>query len=121
MRRRAITGVDKDLGDQVVVLRRDASPGLDCGVDADAGPARHDPRGSPAPVPARSRGPGSSRQANLDGLAVRGRPGPLRGGQGGSGQGPARREAELLPDDVETGTSSVTPCSTWSRVLTSRK
>ena len=33
----------------------------------------------------------------------------------------ARRDAQLLLDQVEPVTASVTGCSTWSRALTSRK
>ena len=99
---RPIRGMDHQLGDQRVVVRRDPLPRLDRRVDPDAGPGRHDP----ATHPARRRGELARRvlggQAHLDRVAGRGG-GSLRGRDGRLGQGPAGGEPELLADDVEPG------------------
>ena len=56
-------GVDHELGDQRVVVRRDALAGLDRGVDPDARTGRHAPSDRPGRRSGRSRGLGPRRRS----------------------------------------------------------
>ena len=107
---------------EVVVVGRDPVAGPETGVDPDARAGRHDPAADPARRRARSHGPGP-----------RPRGGPRWRGSAGSAArvGSGQRAAAESGSPAASrncswtmsmpATSSVTPCSTWSRVLTSRK
>ena len=95
-----VAGVDHDLGDQVVVVGRDAVALPHPGVDADARAFRHDPVAYPPRAGGEVAGRVLGGQPNLDGMTHRRRR-PVRGGQDGVRQRSAGRQAELLRDDVE--------------------
>ena len=98
-----VRGVDHDLGDEVVVVGRDAVAGLEAGVDPDPGPGRHDPAVGSGPGRARSRGPGPRPRA---GPRWRGRPARRPGAAAASAaadSGSPGGQPELLADDVEAG------------------
>ena len=116
----AIVVHDDELGDQRVVVGRDPVARLDGRVDPDARPARDDPAGDRAG----RRSEGSRRDP-------RPRSGPRSRGARGSAASSAARSiaadrgrpaaiASCSRTMSTPATSSVTPCSTWRRVLTSR-
>ncbi len=98
--RRPVVRVDHDLRDQVVVLGGNAVAGFDRRVDPHARPAGHDPAGHAARR-GREVATGVLRgDPDLDGVARR-VGGLARRTEGGVGKRSARREEELLADDVQ--------------------
>ena len=99
---RSILGVDHDLGDQVVVLGRDAVTGLDGRVDPDAWAGRHGPAADATRGRGKVAGRVLGRDPDLDGVARRlGR--ACRCGHGLGGERAPGGEPELFADEVEAG------------------
>ncbi len=93
---------DHQLRDERVVVGRDPIAGLDAGVYADPGSARHLPSGDPAWSRREVASGILGRQPDLDRVT----PGlcrPLGGVEDRLAQWASRRDGELLPDDVDVG------------------
>ena len=76
-----VSGMDEDLGDEVVVLGGNPVPGADPGIDPDPGPVRHLPAADPTGCRREVAGRVLGRDPDLDGVTCRGR------GRGRRGQG----------------------------------
>ena len=119
-RRVAVGRLDHELGEQRVVVGRYPLALLDAGVDADARAGRHAPATDRVRAPARSRCAGSSAQSRT---SMAWRAGSAAASAAASTPARAARPAASRTARATRSrpvTSSVTPCSTWSRALTSR-